>query len=38
MDNELCCCYRGVRKEWRLDFGDAHRAPRGGPRRRLTGR
>ena len=45
MDSDLCCCYRGVRKEWRFDFGDverasrgAHRVPRGRARRRLTGR
>jgi hypothetical protein len=45
MDSDLCCCYRGVRKEWRFDFGDVQRASRdahGGPRRsarrRLTGR
>jgi hypothetical protein len=43
MDNELCCCYRGVRKEWRLDFGDVRRARRGAsprrgaPPRRLSG-
>jgi hypothetical protein len=38
MDNELCCCYRGLRKQWRLDFGDAHPRPRPGSRRRLTAR
>jgi hypothetical protein len=38
MDNELCCCYRGVRKEWRLGFGEAQRASRGTPRRRLNDR
>ena len=38
MDSELCCCYRGVRKEWRFDFGDVHRVSRGGSRRRLTSR
>jgi hypothetical protein len=35
MDSDLCCCYRGVRKEWRFDFGDVQRASRaahGGPR------
>lgn len=37
MDSELCCCYRGVRKEWQFDFGDVRRATRGGLRRRLTG-
>lgn len=37
MDSELCCCYRGVRKEWQFDFGDVHRVSRGGSRRRLTG-
>jgi len=38
MDSELCCCYRGVRKEWRLDFGQVHRARRGtSTRRRLSG-
>ncbi len=38
MDSELCCCYRGVRKEWRLDFGGVQRASRGGGvRRRLPG-
>jgi hypothetical protein len=38
MDSELCCCYLGVRKEWRFDFGDVHRVFRGGSRRRLTSR
>jgi hypothetical protein len=38
MDSDLCCCYRGVRKEWHLDFGDFQRASRSGaPRRRLGG-
>ena len=37
MDSDLCCCYRGVRKEWQFDFGDVHRVSRGGSRRRLTG-
>ena len=36
MDSETCCCYRGVRKEWKFDFGDAPR-PRGSSRRRLSG-
>ena len=38
MDSELCCCYRGVRKEWHLDFGDVPHASRGASRRRLTSR
>ena len=38
MDSELCCCYRGVRKEWRFDFGDVQPVSRRGTRRRLTGR
>jgi hypothetical protein len=37
MDSEHCCCYRGVRKGWRLDFGHVHRAQRGTTRRRLSG-
>jgi hypothetical protein len=37
MDSELCCCYRGVRKEWQFDFGGVRRASRAGSRRRLTG-
>jgi hypothetical protein len=39
MDSELCCCYRGLRKEWRLDFGGVHRATRGNgaTRRRIGG-
>jgi hypothetical protein len=28
MDSELCCCYRGVRKQWHADFGDFARAAR----------
>jgi hypothetical protein len=36
MDSELCCCYRGVRKEWRLDFGGVRRAARNPVRRRLS--
>ena len=38
MDNELCCCYRGVKKECRLGFGEAPHASRSAPRRRLIGR
>ena len=38
MDSELCCCYRGVRKEWRFDFGDVQPVSRRGTHRRLTGR
>jgi len=38
MDSELCCGYRGVRKEWRFDFGDVQPVSRRGSRRRLTGR
>ena len=38
MDNELCCCYRGMRKSWRVNlFEDARRASRPSSRRRLTG-
>lgn len=37
MDSDLCCCYRGVRKEWRMDFGNVRRAPRHQSRRRVIG-
>jgi hypothetical protein len=38
MDNELCCCFFGIRKAWRLDFGNVVRATASGPRRhRLAG-
>jgi hypothetical protein len=33
MDNELCCCYMGVRKNWRFDLGDVRRV--GGSRRTI---
>jgi hypothetical protein len=29
MDSELCCCYLGLRKNWRVDFGDTPRVARG---------
>jgi len=29
MDSALCCCYLGLRKNWRFDFGDAPRVARG---------
>jgi hypothetical protein len=25
MDSELCCCYMGLRRNWRFDFGDVQR-------------
>ena len=28
MDSELCCCYLGLRKNWRFDFGDTPRVAR----------
>jgi len=33
LDSELCCCYMGLRKNWRFDFGDVRRVSRGGSRR-----
>jgi hypothetical protein len=42
MDSELCCCYFGLRKNWRVDFGDnprvgrAARAPRASRRSMLN--
>ena len=35
MDSELCCCYLGMRKNWRFDFGDA--PPVGRTTRRTIG-
>src|SRR5882672_3200984 len=29
MDSELCCCYLGLRKNWRVDFDDIPRVSRG---------
>jgi hypothetical protein len=29
MDSALCCCYLGLRKNWRFDFDDAPRVARG---------
>ncbi len=36
MDSELCCCYLGLRKNWRFDFGETPRVGRSG--RRSIGR
>jgi hypothetical protein len=33
MDSELCCCYLGLRKNWRFDFDNLRRVSRGGTRR-----
>ena len=44
MDSELCCCYLGLRKNWRFDLGGdqprvgAGRAPRRTPQRHIGGR
>jgi hypothetical protein len=35
MDSELCCCYMGMRKNWRFDFGQFQRVSRGGSRRSI---
>jgi len=35
MDSELCCCYMGMRKHWRFDFGQMHRVARSAPRRSI---
>ena len=32
MDSELCCCYMGMRKNWRFDFGDVQRMTRSARR------
>ena len=32
MDSEICCCYLGMRKNWRFDFGDVRRVPRASTR------
>jgi hypothetical protein len=38
MDNELCCCFFGLRKAWRLEaFGNVVRAAPGPKRHRLPG-
>jgi len=38
MDSELCCCYLGLRKNWRFDFGgDAPRVGRTSHRRAING-
>jgi hypothetical protein len=37
MDSELCCCYFGVRKSWRFDFGEPPPLARAS-RRQLGGR
>lgn len=29
MDSELCCCYLGLRKNWRVDLDDMPRVARG---------
>src|SRR5450755_3520676 len=29
MDSELCCCYLGLRKNWRVDLDDIPRVARG---------
>lgn len=35
MDSETCCCYRGLRKAWRHDFGAFEPRARGRGRLRL---
>ena len=35
MDSELCCCYMGMRKNWRFDFGQFQRVSRSGSRRSI---
>jgi hypothetical protein len=32
MDSELCCCYLGLRKNWRVAFGDTPRLTRSARR------
>lgn len=35
MDSERCCCYLGLRRNWRFDFGDVQRVTRAGSRRSI---
>ena len=39
MDNELCCYFFGIRRQWQFDWEETPARPRAGRRtRRLTGR
>lgn len=35
MDSDLCCCYMGLRKNWRFDFGNVQRVSPAGSRRAI---
>jgi hypothetical protein len=35
MDSELCCCYLGLHKQWRFDFGGFQRVDRPSSRRSI---